>query len=191
MRCFAAILLAEDVRLALVDEIERLRPLSQAVAWVPADNLHLTLHFFGEEDPERVAEAGAALTEAAASVPRFTVEVRGLGAFPGLDRPRILWTGVAGGAPEARDLHGRVEGALERRGFAREARPWHPHVTVGRVFDERRWRQDAGAGLRPALAGIAGHAFGAFPVTSIALMQSQLGRGGARYRVVAESPLAD
>ena len=190
MRCFAAILLADDVRLALAEEIERLRQLSRAVAWVPAENLHLTLHFFGEEGPERVAEARAALTEAAASVPRFTLELHGLGAFPSLDRPRILWTGVAGGAADVRGLQAGVASALERRGFAREARPWHPHVTLGRVFDERRWRRDASAALRPALATTVGRAFGGSPVASIGLMQSQLGRGGARYRLVAESPLA-
>lgn len=190
MRCFAAILLGDAVRAALAEEIERLRPLSRAVAWVPAANLHLTLHFLGEQSPERVAEAAAALTEAAAPVPPFTLTLRGLGAFPGLERARILWTGVAGGALEARALQKRAEDALERRGFAREARAWHPHVTLGRVFDDRRWRRDAGAGLRPAIAGLATRSFGDVSVASIALMQSELGRGGARYHLVAESALA-
>lgn len=190
MRCFAAILLGEEVRRALADEIQRLRPLSPAVAWVPAANLHLTLYFFGEQGPERVADAAEAMTEAVAPLPRFTIELHGLAAFPGLDRPRILWTGVAGGAERARDLQARVASALERRGFAREERPWHPHVTLGRVFDERRWRRGTGGGLRSAIAGVATRSFGEFDVASIALMQSELGRGGARYRVVAESPLA-
>jgi RNA 2',3'-cyclic 3'-phosphodiesterase len=189
VRCFVAILLDEVVRAALAEEIDRLRPLSRTVAWVPAANLHLTLHFLGEQSPARAAEAADALTDAAASSPRFTLSVHGLGAFPGLDRARILWTGVAGGAQEVRALQARVEDALERRGFAREARAWHPHVTLGRVFDDRRWRRDAGAGLQPAIARGAGRSFGEFAVTSIALMQSELGRGGALYHPVAELSL--
>ena len=189
MRCFAAILLGDDVRVALDQEIQRLRPLSRAVAWVPAENLHLTLHFLGEQSEEGVAEATAAMGEAAAATQPFSLTLHGLGAFPGLERARILWTGVSGGALDARALQARVEDALEVRGFAREARPWHPHVTLGRVFDERRWRQDAGRDLRPVIAGVATRSFGSFAVRSVALMRSQLRRGGARYEPVAELPL--
>jgi 2'-5' RNA ligase len=189
VRCFAAILLGDEVRGALEHEIQRLRPLSRAVAWVPAENLHLTLHFLGEQSEDRAADATAALAEAVAALRPFSLSLHGLGAFPGLERARILWTGVSGGALDARALQARVEDALEVRGFTREARPWHPHVTLGRVFDERRWRQDAGRALRPVIAGIATRSFGAFPVESVALMQSQLGRAGARYRPVAKVPL--
>jgi len=189
VRCFAAILLGDEVRDALAQEIQRLRPLSRAVAWVPAENLHLTLHFLGEQSEERAADAAAALAEAVATTRSFSLTLHGLGAFPRLERARILWTGVSGGALDARALQARVEDALEVRGFAREARPWHPHVTLGRVFDERRWRQDAGRDLRPVIAGIATRSFGSCAVRSVALMQSQLGRGGARYRPVAEVPL--
>ena len=189
MRCFAAILLGDEVRDALDQEIQRLRPLSRAVAWVPAENLHLTLHFLGEQSDDRAVDATAALAEAVTAIRPFSLTLHGLGAFPGLERARILWTGVSGGALDARALHARVEDALELHGFTREARPWHPHVTLGRVFDERRWRQDAGRDLRPVIAGIATRSFGAFPVESVALMQSQLGRAGARYRPVAEVPL--
>jgi RNA 2',3'-cyclic 3'-phosphodiesterase len=189
VRCFAAILLGAEVRDALAQEIQRLRPHSRAVAWVPAENLHLTLRFLGEQSGERAADATAALAEAVAATRPFTLTLHGVGAFPGLARARILWTGVSGGALDALALHARVEDALEVRGFAREVRPWHPHVTLGRVFDERRWRQDAGRDLRPVIAGIATRSFGSFAVQSVTLMQSQLGRGGARYRPVAEVPL--
>ena len=189
MRCFAAILLGDEVRDTLGEELERLRPLSRAVAWVPTENLHLTLHFLGEQSAERAADARSALAEAAAASEPFQLTLHGFGAFPGLERARILWTGVSDGALDARALQARIEDALEVRGFAREARAWHPHVTLGRVFDERRWRRDAGRDLQPVIAGIASRSFGTFPVGSVALMQSQLGRAGARYRPIAEVPL--
>jgi 2'-5' RNA ligase len=189
LRCFVAVPLDEMVRAALAAEVERLRPLSRAVAWVPAANLHLTVHFLGEQGGEQVAAAIEGLEEGVLRLSPFAITLHGLGAFPGLERARILWTGVAGGALEARALHARVEDALARRGFAREARAWHPHVTIGRVFDERRWRLDAGRDLRPVMSGIANHSFGTSRVASVTLMRSDLSPAGARYTPVAEVAL--
>ena len=180
-RAFVALCLDEATRAAVGAEIERLRPLSQAVAWVPAQNLHLTLKFLGEEPDPRLAEAAEALAEAAGGMGVFALTLHGLGAFPGVERPRILWVGAAEGALAARELQARVETALERRGFARDARPWHPHLTIGRVFDDRRWRREAGPALREAIAAAARRGFGSLPVRRLVLMRSDLSPRGARY----------
>ena len=181
IRAFVAILLTDTTRQAVAAEIERLRPLSRAVAWVPAQNLHLTLQFLGEQPDERLNEAGAALEEAAGGTAPFALTLHGLGAFPGLERPRILWVGVAQGALEARALQSRVAGALGARGFPPESRPWHAHLTIGRVFDERRWRRETSPGLREAVTRLGSAAFGEVPVASVALMRSDLHPSGARY----------
>ena len=70
---------------------------------------------------------------------------------------------------------------LAAGGFAREERPWHPHLTIGRVYDERRWRREAGPPLRGALAQAATTTFGTQRVTEVALMRSDLSPAGARY----------
>lgn len=191
IRSFAAILLSEDVRAAVASAVEPLRSLSRAVAWVPAGNLHFTLRFLGNQDQEGLARAVEALDEAAGATPPFALALHGVGGFPGLERPRILWVGAAAGALEIRALQGRLEDALDRRGFGREDRPWHPHVTVGRVFDNRRWQQDRGLELRGGMAGLATRGFGAFPVSRIFLMRSDLLPGGARYRELAQIALGD
>ena len=184
-RAFIALLLDAAAREAVAAEIERLRPLSRAVAWVPSQNLHLTLRFLGDQNEAALDDVRAALREAAAATPPFTLELHGLGAFPGFERPRILWVGVAQGALEARDLQARVERALEARGGAREPRPWHPHLTIGRVFDERRWRRETTLELRQAMARAGSRPFAAVPVTAMSLMRSQLSPSGARYSEVA------
>jgi 2'-5' RNA ligase len=181
IRAFVAILLTDAARAAVAAEIERLRPLSRAVAWVPTPNLHMTLQFLGEQPEERLSEAGAALGEAAAGAAPFALTLHGLGAFPGLERPRIIWVGVAQGALEARALQSRVAAALGDRGFPPESRPWHAHLTIGRVFDERRWRGESRPGLREAITRLDSAAFGEVPVASIALMRSDLHPSGARY----------
>jgi 2'-5' RNA ligase len=180
-RCFAAILLSAEARQAVAEEIERLRPLSRAVAWVPARNLHLTLRFLGEQAEERLPLILEALAEAGRDAAPFSLTLQGLGAFPGFEKPRILWVGVADGALEARGLQARVEAALEARGFGRESRPWHPHLTIGRIFDERRWRREAALDLRQAVARAGGLRLATLPVASLALMRSELSPAGARY----------
>ena len=183
IRSFVAILLPDPLREAIAATIEQLRPLGPAVAWVPPRNLHLTLQFLGNQSEETLAEAEGALTEAAADSAPLAITLHGVGAFPGLERPRIFWVGVAQGALEARALQARVADALARRGFPREDRPWHPHLTIGRVHDERRWRRDAGPELRTALARAATTTFGTLRVAEVALMRSDLSPAGARYTV--------
>jgi 2'-5' RNA ligase len=82
-----------------------------------------------------------------------------------------------------------VEAALEHRGFARDARPWHPHVTIGRVLDDRRWRREDSAPLRRAVAAAAREPFGLLPVSRVALMRSDLSPSGARYSEIGSAAL--
>lgn len=181
IRSFVAVLLDEGLRERVAAVVERLRPLARAVAWVPPRNLHVTLQFLGGQSEERLQEAEAALAEAAAESAPVDVTFHGIGAFPGLERPRILWVGLAQGALDVRRLQARVAAALAARGFPREERPWHPHLTIGRVFDERRWRREAGPELQSALARAAATTFGTMRIAEVALMRSDLSRAGARY----------
>ena len=189
-RAFVALTLDEPTRGAVAAEIERLRPLCRVVAWVPQPNLHLTLQFLGEQDEARLADAAGALEEVAAARPPFALALHGLGAFPGMERPRILWVSVADGARELRDLQAEVVAALDRRGMIGDLRPWHPHLTIGRVFDPRRWRREAGPALREAIARAATRGFGRLEVTRVVLMRSDLSPSGARYRELRSLHLA-
>jgi 2'-5' RNA ligase len=180
-RAFIAVCLDEATRAAVAAEIERLRPLSRAVAWVPSQNLHLTLKFLGDQSDGRLAEAVPGIEEVAAGCAPFALTLHGLGAFPGLERPRILWVGVAEGALAIRALQSGVEEALERRQFTPEGRPWHPHLTIGRVFDPRRWRRDTSPALMESIARAASMRFGTVEVSRVVLMRSDLSPSGARY----------
>lgn len=184
VRSFVAVRLPEDVRAALAAEIARLRPAGREVAWVAAENLHVTLRFLGGVEEDRLEAVGAALAAVAAGAAGFEVEVRGLGAFPTPSRPRVLWAGLAGGAPALAELAGRVEEALAGLGFPREERPFAGHVTLGRVREPRRDPR-----LEQALAAGAGRPFGRLPVDRVALMRSDLSPRGARYTVLGAWPL--
>jgi len=189
-RAFVAICLDESTRATVAAEIERLRPLGRAVAWVPPENLHLTLKFLGGQSDERLAEVVQALEQAGSGQAPFAIRLHGLGAFPGMEHPRILWIGVAEGVPAMRALQSAVESELGRRGFAPEDRAWHAHLTIGRVFDPRRWRRDASPALRESIAHAATRDFGTLEVARVVLMRSDLGRAGARYSELRSVGLA-
>lgn len=189
-RAFVAVLLDEQTRRAISAQIEKMRPLSKAVSWVPSHNLHLTLRFLGDQTEEQLIHLVPALEEAASGVPNFTLSLRGLGAFPGLEHPRTLWVGVSDGGPEVQRLQARVAETLERRGMPIEARTWQAHVTIGRISDDKRWRREGMAEVRAAVVRAATVSFGSIQVASISLMRSDLFQSGARYTGIASLPLS-
>jgi len=189
-RAFVAVLLSEQTRKAVSAQIDRLRPLSKVVTWVPSNNLHVTLRFLGDQTEQELAEVMLALEEAASGMPAFTLGVKGIGAFPNLEHPRTIWAGVSDGAPEVRNLQGRVAEALERHGIPIETRAWQAHVTIGRIPNETRWRREGMAEMRSGLIRGAAMIFGSTPVTSIALMRSDLFPSGARYSDIGTVPLS-
>lgn len=189
-RAFIALSLGEQSRRAVSAQINRLRPLSKAVTWTPPANLHLTLRFLGDQTEQQLSEVMLALQEAAEGVSGFTMGLRGLGAFPGLEHPSTIWVGVAAGAPEVRELQARVSEALERHGAPAESRAWQAHVTIGRIPVQKRWRREGMADIRSGLIRGGATTFGNTHVTSIELMRSDLRPSGARYTAIASVPLA-
>ena len=173
-------MLDDAIRGELGAAIESLRPAARDVAWVAPGNLHLTLKFLGEVAEARIDAIVGALRGAASSLSAFDAELGGLGAFPSPARPRVVWAGVTVGAGAMGDLAGRVDDALAQLGFAREARPFSAHVTLGRVRYQSR-----NPALTEALRAAAGRAFGQVRVARASLMRSELAPRGARYTELA------
>jgi 2'-5' RNA ligase len=180
MRAFVAIDLAEEVRAALAREQSRLKAAcghNRDIRWTRSEGLHLTLKFLGEIETARVASVTAAL-QALGRFDPFKVEVKGFGYFPDARRPRVLWVGLL--APAALgELAARVEAALEELGFARENRPFKPHLTLARF---------ARPHAKPTVGGFSGGSFGSFEVSEFFLFESQLRPGGAKYFKLARFP---
>ena len=179
-----AILLDDAVRGKLGAAIDDLKPTARDVSWVATGNLHLTLKFLGAVAEERGEAVARALAGAVAGVGAFDAQVEGLGAFPSAARPRVVWAGVTAGAGTMGDLAGRVDEALATLGFAREARPFSPHITLGRVRQPGRI-----PALTEALGDAAGRGFGCLRVVRVSLMRSELSPRGARYTELAAASL--
>jgi len=145
------------------------------VAWIVPENLHVTVKFLGPIEITQRGLVAATLSRVAAGAPAFDISLRGLGAFPSLTRPRVIWGGVNDGAHALTELADAVERALVPLGFAAEER-FVPHVTLGRVRQPRR-----DPDLSEALALSGTRDFGRTHVDRIALMRSDLSPRGAHY----------
>lgn len=208
VRAFVAVNFPIHVVRRIADEAAALRaPLAAAglkVRWVPAANLHVTLKFLG---PIKVAAIEAITARLVSGLreagPRalgpFDLEARGLGAFPSVEQPRVLWAGVAG-SPALAALQQEVEGWLAELGFPRDDRPYHPHVTIGRVGDgvgvsdgqggQAGQAGQAGQGdLASIFAERGGKSFGGGRVTEVVLYEARTLAKGAEYHALSRVPL--
>lgn len=183
IRAFIAVTLDSKV----IDEIaaasNQLRPEITGVRWVTPTNFHLTLKFLGSIDDAAIEPIGATLREQLRLFPRFTINAKGLGVFPGPKRPRVLWVGLTG--DRLVSLASRVESALRPLGFKPEDRKFTPHLTIGRWRDADRAPKSLGRQLENWQT----RDFGVSNVESVKLIQSVLKPEGASYNHLIIVPL--
>ncbi|MGE5664150.1 MAG: RNA 2',3'-cyclic phosphodiesterase [Deltaproteobacteria bacterium] len=184
MRAFVGIGLPEACRSAIARSLGPFRAEPGRVAWVRDRNLHLTLKFLGEIRADQADELETLLSRAAESVPPFDLDVAGAGAFPTPRAPRVLWVGIREPLELVGKLQQNIETALSRSGFPREDRPFHPHVTAGRV----KGALPSGWGDR-FVGALSGIRFGTVRAASFQLYESRLSPAGATYTVLREIPL--
>lgn len=184
LRLFIAVELPHPARAALAAVRQRLAGVwpEGDVRWTQTDNIHLTLRFLGDTEGDRVGPLGSALDEVAAQVRPLALALGPVGAFPDARRPRVIWVGLEG---ESLAALGRLQKAVERRvrdlGWAREPRPFHPHLTLGRV-SPGRGRPPAGWAAAPVPPV-------PVPVAELRLIQSVLSPSGAVYTCLHRAAL--
>lgn len=175
MRLFIALSLPDEIREELARTQERLR--GSPVRWVAPAGIHLTLQFLGEVAETVVPRLVAAL--AGLDTALFQLALSGLGAFPTVRQPRVVWVGVGGDTTSLAALQAAVIAATAPLGFVPEARPFRAHLTLGRA------RQDASPSQLRALGEAVTRAAPPAPLAwdagTPALFQSTLTPQGSRY----------
>lgn len=146
-----------------------------SVKWVDPAQLHLTLVFLGWTDPPLQSRIEAVIQRAAAGIPPFTLKVNGMGVFPKLRSPKVIWAGVAEEEP-LMTLQQALAEEIGAAGIALERRPYRPHLTLGRVREGNvpepftRWiSQEKGARIGECAA------------SQVMLMESRLRPEGSVY----------
>ncbi|HEX2056213.1 MAG TPA: RNA 2',3'-cyclic phosphodiesterase [Nitrospiraceae bacterium] len=191
IRTFLAVELPEAVRGAirsfqeeLTRRIQKELPKDARISWVQPASMHITIKFLGDTDDLLLTPLRDVVSQVAAAQEPVAVPIERLGAFPRLQAPRVLWVGPSEEwergeeAQRLAAIHQVIEQGCMEFGFAREAKGFHPHLTLARIKDGDR---PVGNGL--ARSGMIDRpvTLGSVPVDSIVLMKSDLRPTGSVY----------
>ncbi|MDT5061056.1 MAG: 2,3-cyclic 3-phosphodiesterase [Acidobacteriota bacterium] len=184
-RVFCAVELPLEVRARAAEHIARLRDAVQGVraSWEREEKLHITLKFLGEIAPNRLQALSDAASHAALSTQPFILSLEGAGAFPTRGLPRILWLSINDSSGQLTKLQSNLEEECEHVGFAREERPFRPHLTIARIRAPQAARKLAQLHQEIGFEAID------FPVKELVLMRSELGPGGSSYTEISRHRL--
>lgn len=190
MRAFIALEIPPAIKASLEEFQHQLRnmPGATAVRWVNLRGMHLTLKFLGEIDRASIQVISAGMHAAVEGEPALKLELGKLGAFPNPSKPRVLWVGIQGDRPLLFDLQARIENALADRGFEKESRKFHPHLTLGRT---RRGAEAEDLALLASMIATPVPSRLDFLSNEVILFESVLKPEGARYIPRARAGLGE
>jgi 2'-5' RNA ligase len=183
MRIFIGIKLAEDCREKIVRELQPFKIIPTSIRWTETENIHLTLKFIGEISAALTGQIAETLLAAKIPVAPFQLKITGFGKFPAGDDLQIFWAGVEDNPP-LQVLFVWIENALASLAIAREARPFNPHLTLGRNKSRYNFKT-----LFELLAEKRDIFLAKCPVSSFQLFSSQLTPAGPIYKILKEIPL--
>lgn len=132
IRCFVAIEIPHPIQKLLKPVQTHLQSEVRKASWTKLGNFHLTLKFLGDVQTETVDAINEAVQNVANIQTPFSMALGGIGAFPTLARPRVIWAGVKHGASTVSSIAEAVNLELKRLGFPTDNR-FHPHLTLGRL----------------------------------------------------------
>lgn len=183
IRAFVALRMSAEVECAIAEFVDPLCELRSGVRWVRPANLHLTLRFLGDAvNHDLLLPLDQTLNQISGQTSPFMLHARGTGAFPNLERPRVIWIGLV--SEQLIRLAHQVESAAVQAGFVPEGRPYTPHLTIGRVRDLHGWQR-----IRQVLRESPNQDFGSVLISEMILYRSILGGEAAQYQPLARYPL--
>lgn len=184
IRAFIAVELPQALTADIQRLQDKLKKQGLHLRWIRPQNIHLTLKFLGNIDAKDVVYITKTLGQAVQPHNAFTLAPQGLGIFPNLKNPKVVWIGVSGDTAKLVALQRSIDDALHILGFAKEKRPFRGHLTIGRVkgrIDSRR--------IAEALKSCGLFTSDPFNVDRLALIKSDLRPQGPIYTKLEIVPL--
>lgn len=178
-RVFLAINLPNEIKkkfYPVISELKKINP-DYGIKWVAPENLHLTLHFFGDLNEKQITLVEDGVRQITDHIKSFEMTTGEFGCFPNEQTPHVFFAALED-TDIIHDLIGKLEVMLENLGYAVDKRPWQGHLTLGRIKD---WSRCKITGVEIPLMS--------FFVRSIELMESELTQDGPIYSAIKSFPL--
>jgi 2'-5' RNA ligase len=187
LRAFIAIEIPLEIRAAIGSATALVQEeIGSSVRWVSTENMHLTLKFLGDVSPGNVEMLSEMLRAEADLFHCFDLHLGGLGSFPNLKRPRVIFIGIQS-PPTLEALQRGIESASRRLGYESEERGFSPHLTIGRVKQNMTATEQQS--IRHALEATRIDSLGTARVDSVHLYKSDLKSTGSVYTRLYSAPL--
>lgn len=190
IRAFIAIELPREVQNCLDQVSQELQKRLEnvPVKWVSVEKIHVTLKFLGNVSIKNMDILKNTMQQVISRHKSFEVSIGGLGAFPKIHNPRVIWVGLES-PTELASLQQDIETETSKLGYSQEKRPFSPHLTLGRVSRNALSKDmhviaDVLASYRVGFLGVAN-------IKEVHLFQSQLKPQGAIYTRLFTVPLVD
>ncbi len=187
MRTFIAIDLSQEIKkvlFRLIEELDEMDKEHKKIRWIKKEGMHLTIKFLGDVENKKISQIEKVLKNISGKFEPFVLKLKRTGTFPqGSTNPRVLWIGIEE-EETLKLLQHQMEAELEKLGFPRESRNFHPHLTLGRVKVFSNFRQTL-----LLLEKYRERIFGEMKVEKITFFQSKLKPTGAEYSILSEFEL--
>jgi RNA 2',3'-cyclic 3'-phosphodiesterase len=184
IRTYIAVEIPEIIAAGIGELQQGLNEYGFGIRWIRPENIHLTLKFLGDvqvDDIDNIFEAISRTVDGIASMP---LKARGIGVFPGIRRPRVIWVGLAGQLDLLISLQKTLDTNLKNIGFPPEKRPFKGHLTIGRIKAKMNVRT-----FGDALMAFRKFESETFIADKIILFKSDLKPKGAVYTNLASAAL--
>jgi len=182
-RLFAAIKVEPDENMVIIFGGLKSNLRNDKINWVPEQNIHITLKFFGETAEDKIDEICEILDEIAKRHQAFKIQLQNIGIFGSSYDPRVIWFGM-NDCPQIEDLANDVLKSVEDIGWGRDRQNFRAHLTVGRIKlikDKRYFQQIIDKYKNIPLQLV--------PVNGFYLIESKLRPQGPVYEIVEEFKL--
>ena len=146
---------------------------------VAPQNIHVTTRFLGDISPSMVEKVYEAIRNV--KFTPFSIQLRGLGVFPSLNYPRVVWAGMTDGVEQLKSIFTQLEPKIRALGFPADAYGFSPHLTIARVRSGINKQR-----LAELVTKKADYEFGTIKADCLRLKRSELSPKGPTYSTLRE-----
>ena len=174
IRSFLAIELDEELVPKILDVQKEFKKTNANIKYVPSQNMHFTLKFFGNIDLDMVEDISSAVEKVIKNYSSFDLNIKNCGCFPNKKVIKVLWLGLEEGSP-IKDLQKDLDKEFRKLGFKKE-KNFISHLTIGRVKSPKNKKE-----IREAIEKLEDIEIGQMSVSKICLKKSTLTPQGPIY----------
>jgi 2'-5' RNA ligase len=180
IRSFIAFDIENELVLKKITEMQNLLAKTGAdLKLVEPKNIHVTLRFLGNISPDMAEKIFLEMKKV--QFAPFDIKLQGLGAFPNVRYPRVVWAGMTQGAEQLRSIFNQLEPRLRSLGFQPDPKGFSPHLTIARVKSGRNKAE-----LAKFLIENANYEYGIIKAECLRLKRSDLTPKGPIYSTLKE-----